>query len=96
MHPARFSRQAHRDLAEIGAYTRARWGEAQAVAYVTALDARCRWLARFPEPGVASDDIRQGYRRFSEGRHVIFYRRGSGGIEIIRVLHQSMLPRRHL
>jgi len=96
MHRTRFSRQARRDLVEIGAYTRDRWGEAQAVAYVTAVDVRCRWLARFPEAGMASDDIRPGYRGFSEGRHTIFYRRESGGIEVIRILHQSVLPRRHL
>jgi plasmid stabilization system protein ParE len=34
--------------------------------------------------------------RVEHGRHVVFYRRKEYGIRIIRVLHQSMLPDKHL
>jgi plasmid stabilization system protein ParE len=34
--------------------------------------------------------------KYPEGRHLIFYRRTSGTIDIVRVLHDSMDPERHL
>ncbi|HAS6074035.1 type II toxin-antitoxin system RelE/ParE family toxin, partial [Vibrio vulnificus] len=44
-----------------------------------------------PDIGKACDEIRDGYRKFPQGSHVIFYRQiGSQNIEIIRILHKSM------
>lgn len=41
--------------------------------------------------GVACDEIMPGYRKFSQGSHVIFFKNTTKGvIEIVRVLHQSM------
>jgi plasmid stabilization system protein ParE len=31
-------------------------------------------------------------RRFEVGKHVVFYRLNPGGIRIVRVLHQQMIP----
>jgi len=33
-----------------------------------------------------------GLRRFEHGKHVVFYRIVAGGILIVRVLHQRMMP----
>lgn len=92
----RLTKAARRDLVEIARYTLERWGDAQRVRYLTQLDARFHWLAAHPQLGVASDQIKPGYWRCHEGRHVIFYRIDSKGIEIVRVLHDRMLPTRHL
>lgn len=92
----RITKAAKQDLVEIAAYTFERWGDAQRRRYLAQLDARFHRLAKKPALGLPSDDIRPGYWRYQEGRHVIFYRRAKPGIEIIRVLHVRMLPERHL
>lgn len=92
----KLSRAARRDMVEIGRYTLQRWGEVQTVRYVTQLDRRFRHLAREPRSGQPCDEIRAGYWRYREGRHVIFYRLAGKRVEIIRILHERMLPRRHL
>lgn len=95
---ARFklTRAALRDLLEIGRFTQERWGDPQARRYLTQLDARFRSLARTPASGRRCDEIRPGYWRYHEGRHVIFYRVASKSVEIVRILHERMLPKRHL
>jgi len=35
-------------------------------------------------------EIKSGYRSIAEGKHVIFYRAGDNGIEILRILHGRM------
>ncbi len=35
-------------------------------------------------------EIKPGYRSIAEGKHVIFYRVGDSGIEILRILHERM------
>lgn len=93
----RLTNDAEADLLGIGRYTRERWGEQQCRRYLTRLDERFHMLAENPALGIVSDDIRPGYRRLPEGRHVIFYRSVAPDlIEIVRVLHDSMLPENHL
>ncbi|TWS22632.1 type II toxin-antitoxin system RelE/ParE family toxin [Tsukamurella sputi] len=41
-------------------------------------------------------EIRDGYRRYTVGSHLIFYRARSEGVDVVRVLHQRMDPTRHL
>ncbi len=54
------------------------------------------WMRRFiswlvsPTGAVPCDEIRQGYRKYYQGRHVIFYRQAGEDIEIIRILHERM------
>jgi toxin ParE1/3/4 len=55
-----------------------------------------RQLVRRPESGRPCDAIRSGYWRASEGRHVIFYVFSKQSLDVIRVLHERMLPERHL
>jgi toxin ParE1/3/4 len=88
----RLSRQAEADLLAIGAYTIRTWGVDQAVRYIDDLEACCRMLDANPALGLVCDDIRPGLRRMERGRHVIFYRQGSGGILVSRILHSRMLP----
>jgi toxin ParE1/3/4 len=45
-------------------------------------------LAESPKSAPACDYIRQGYRRRSVVRHMIYFRITDYGIAIIRVLHE--------
>jgi toxin ParE1/3/4 len=92
----RITRAAERDLIEISRYTRERWGSEQARRYVSLLDARFVALAKNPQSGRPRDDIRTGYWCARESRHAIFYRLMGVEVEIVRVLHERMLPELHL
>jgi toxin ParE1/3/4 len=92
----RFSRRAEADLLSIGEYTLHQWGATQAVRYLGELEDCCQILARNPALGRLCEHIRPGLRRFEHGRHVLFYRQESRGILLSRILHQRMLPERHV
>jgi toxin ParE1/3/4 len=92
----RFSRRGEADLLSIGAYTLRTWGENQALRYIGDLEACCQMLAGNPALGRTCDDVRPGLRRMESGRHVVFYREDTGGILVSRILHQRMLPERHV
>jgi toxin ParE1/3/4 len=87
---------AREDLKAIGRYSADRWGESQRRWYLRELADRMAVLADNPMLGRARDDLRAGYRSMRSGRHVVFYREVADGIEIVRVLHQSMDVSRHL
>jgi toxin ParE1/3/4 len=53
-------------------------------------------LAQEPHKGRPRDDIREGYRKYHVGRHLIFYRQAGKDIEIIRILHDRMNIENHL
>jgi len=79
------------DLKDIGRYTLERWGREQRNLYLGMLDATFQQLASNPLTGKDCKDIRNGYRKFNAGSHVIFYRQQSGDtIEIVRILHGRM------
>ncbi len=91
----RLSKRAEADLIDIARYTLRSWGEGQTLRYIDDLETCCRQLADCPDLGRACDDIRPGLRRKECGRHVVFYRRETGGILVSRFLHERMLPNRH-
>ena len=91
----RFSRRAEADLLSIGDYTLRTWGKAQAGRYLGELEACCQMLAGNPALGRSCEGIRPGLRRMEHGKHVVFYRlQKPGGILVVRILHQRMLPAR--
>ncbi len=92
----RFSRRAEADLQGIGRYTLQTWGTSQTIRYLDDLESCCRMLANKPGLGRARDDVRLGLRRMGCGQHVVFYRVEAGGILVSRILHQRMLPERHV
>jgi toxin ParE1/3/4 len=53
-------------------------------------------VAKDPEVGRACDDVRPGYRRYSVGSHVLFYRVSAAATVVVRILHQRMDVERHL
>ena len=84
------------DLDSIWDYTVNRWSEEQAERYIRMLHAGFESIAREPTSGRSCDEIRDGYRRHRVGRHFIFYRTIETGVEVVRILHESMDFQRHL
>ena len=85
------TRKAQADLIEIGRYTTKEWGVTQRNTYLKELDNCFSQIAKNPELGMACDYIANGYRKFPQGSHLIFYKQDDEDIvEIIRVLHKSM------
>jgi toxin ParE1/3/4 len=96
MLPLVLARTAQADLEDIARFTEAQWGTEQKQRYMGLLEARFLQLANTPELGIARSDIKAGYRSLPAGRHVIFYRLSSDGVEILRVLHERMDLHGHL
>lgn len=88
---------ARKDVIDIGRFTTEKWGKRQRDKYLKQLDDAFRLLARQPEIGRDAEDIKQGYKKFSQGSHIIFYRAGAESkIVVIRILHNSMDVEQHL
>lgn len=87
---------ARHDLSGIWDYTATHWDQAQAEKYILEIKAAIERIAADPERGRACDEIRQGYRRYGIGSHLVFYRDSADTVDIIRILHQRMDPTRHL
>jgi len=87
---------ADSDLQEIWEYTENHWGVDQADSYLYTLERRMTYLARNPKRGKHRKELPGSPFNYHEGKHVIFYRRKETGIEIIRILHDSMDFPRHL
>jgi toxin ParE1/3/4 len=86
------SDEAHADLDLIAAYTTDKWGWQQTDRYLTQLEDSFQHLAENPRMGRLCDAISAGLRRHEVGKHTVFYRIKPGGIRIVRVLHQQMIP----
>jgi toxin ParE1/3/4 len=84
------------DLDSIWNYTVETWGEDQAERYLQMLNTSFNTIAKDPERGRPCDEIREDYLKIRAGRHTIFFRNELFGIDIIRILHQSMDVDRHL
>lgn len=87
---------AEEDLAAIADYTIERFGIEQARRYRDSLLNAFESLAETPRLGRGAAHIRHGYRRFEHRSHTIYYRIMDPGIQIMRVLHKSMDPDRHV
>jgi toxin ParE1/3/4 len=90
------SNRAREDLREIWSYTADRWGISQADRYALGLHRAIETVANDPDRARSCDHIRAGYRKYSAGAHVLFFRIITEGIEVVRILHQRMDFERHL
>lgn len=92
MRTFRLTVKAKSDLIGIAKYTEQKWGRKQRNTYLKNVDRAFKSLTKNSKIGKNCDDIRSGYRKYPEGKHLIFYRVNSKSnrVEIIRVLHQSM------
>tara|TARA_R110002110_G_C13458339_1_gene717875 strand:+ start:3472 stop:3759 length:288 start_codon:yes stop_codon:yes gene_type:complete len=90
-----FSPAAAADLDTLWDYTVKEWGADQADRYTDDIQDTCSSLARGEKSG-RSVDVRSDYLKHAVGRHFVFFRATKAGIEVIRILHQSMDVGRHL
>lgn len=90
-----FSPAAAADIEAIWDHTFREWGPDQADRYVDDVRDVCERLVRGDTRG-RSVDVRDGYLKHAIGRHFVFFRQTGSGIEVIRILHQSMDVPRHL
>lgn len=86
---------ADADMEGIWNFSADQWSIDQADAYSRELFAAFDELATGRRRGRPAE-IRPNYMKFSVGSHVVFFRHLQSGIEVIRILHQSMDIRRHL
>lgn len=90
-----FTPAAISDLDKIWDYTAEHWGIDQAERYTDDIHTACYELSEGIKVG-RSANILDNYLKYSIGRHLVFFRKFETGIEIIRILHQSMDFERHL
>lgn len=85
------SNKALEDLTSIWDYTYETWSERQANKYYEMLVEGFNELANEPKVGKNYSEISKHIFGYHLGKHILFYRlQKSDGIEIIRILHESM------
>ena len=91
-----YSRDAAHDLNDIAEYTVAQWGKEQCAKYLDLLEQTCEVI--IPQNAAHGRPVpeRPGLVRWRCERHVVYFRSVRGGIEIVRILHERMLPMTHL
>ena len=87
---------ADNDLLNIFIYGCEQFGTDTAEAYIYRLEAGMQQLAEHPKSGRSIEQIMAGVRALPVVSHVIYYQVTDTTIDIIRVLHKSMLPEKHL
>ena len=91
MEQFQLSKEAKNDLRSIAIFTENRWGRTQRNLYIKQLDEAFLMLAQSPDLGISCDYIRNGYKKFPQGSHIIFYKHStSANILVVRILHKSM------
>lgn len=88
--------KADLDIEDIWEYTNSQWGRNQACKYLNQLEEQFFALAENPNIGKQRYELAEISMSYHYERHVIFYRKVNNGIEILRVLHDSMDFLRHL
>jgi toxin ParE1/3/4 len=92
----RISTEAENDIDQIASYTISNWGTAQADRYLNKLEDGISALGNNPLIGRPCDSLQRGLRRLEIEKHVVFYLPEPDGVLIVRVLHCTMLPTKHL
>ncbi|MDE3188355.1 MAG: type II toxin-antitoxin system RelE/ParE family toxin [Acidobacteriota bacterium] len=96
MPQVRISVEAEEDIDRIAAYTTSKWRPRQTDRYLATLEDGFNLVAQNPAIGRPCDSIRAGLQRFEIGRHVVFYLVEPGGVLVVRILHQNMLPSNYI
>ncbi|RHW74808.1 type II toxin-antitoxin system RelE/ParE family toxin [Colwellia sp. RSH04] len=85
------SSKAKIDLIKIAKYTQITWGVPQRNDYLKVLDNTFHLLANDPELGINCEYIREGYSKYPQASHVIYYKEYKNNqILIVRISHKSM------
>ncbi|MCK7547719.1 type II toxin-antitoxin system RelE/ParE family toxin [Marinobacter koreensis] len=93
----KLSRKAKTDLRSIARHTETKWGREQRNHYILQFDHCFHLLKDNPKLGQTCFEISPNYRQYPLGSHIIFYKISlDSDVEIIRILHERMLPEEHL
>ena len=85
------TKSAQADLKAIAKFTQDRWGVRQRNTYLREIDQIFRTLAKNPVMGRACDEVREGYRKFPHGSHIIYYQQDDSDVLlVVRILHMTM------
>ncbi len=97
-HGSRFKlhQTAKNDLKKTGRYTLKNYGRIQRNKHLKDLEERFELLGKNPGFGRPLDDIKAGYHCSNYAKHMVFYRIKKDFVEILAVLHSSMVPEQHL
>lgn len=87
---------AESDLAGIADHTIETLGIEQARRYRDGLEACFGRLADNPRLGRNAENLAPNLRRFEHRSHVVFYVECDNDVVIVRILHASMDPPRHI
>lgn len=90
------TREAERDLIDIYLFGIEHFGTSQAERYATSLHSRIAFIADNPSAGADYSTVQKGLRRHEHISHAMYYRPTTGGILVLRVLHGTMDPGRHI
>jgi len=88
--------EADKDVDEILAYSVKNFGVDQTQHYFEALKECIELLADNPNMGRSAEDILPEYLRFHHESHMVFYKKSSPSIIVVRILHERMDPKLHL
>jgi len=91
-----FTDKAERDLESIIDYTVQEWGVSQANTYLDGLESHAQLLAENPGLGTTRETLSEGLFSFPYESHILYYKKHTRGIVIVRVLHQHMDPVKRL
>lgn len=90
-----YKKRAERALDKIAAYTLKEWGPEQRDRYMAVLEHACEVL--IPRRAhLARQSHRADLRMLRCEHHVIYFRKVGKDFEIVHVLHERQLPRKHL
>lgn len=92
----KLTRKAKDDLRDIARFTEKTWGKKQRNNYIKQFDGTFKLIARKPNLGKDCSYIKEGYLKYPQGRHIIFYKKVNEEILIIRILHKQMDVNRKL
>jgi toxin ParE1/3/4 len=85
------SAEAKSDLIKIARYTQLTWGKEQRNDYLKILDNTFQLLSDEPELGLNCDYLKEGYSKYPQSSHLIYYKEHKvNQILIVRILHNSM------
>lgn len=87
---------AYDDLLDIFIYGCEKFGIDTADAYVRRLEAGFQQLTVHLKLGYSIEQAIEGIRALPVVSHVIYYHLTGNAVDIIRILHKSMLPERYL
>jgi len=81
------SQEADNDIEDIFEYGEIKFGAYQAIEYLIGMNNNIEAIAKNPDIGIERKEIKNELFSFPYKSHVIFYRKMSGYIRIIRVLY---------